>query len=435
MNVSELIIKKREGQALADAEIRWLIGAYSKGEVPDYQMSAMAMAIFFRGLSPDEVAVWTDAMMHSGTVVDLRHVPGPKVDKHSTGGVGDKVSLSLAPLVAACGLHVPMVSGRGLGHTGGTLDKLQAIPGFQVDLSLEHFARQVQEIGVCMIGQTESFDPADRKLYALRDVTGTVPSRELICSSIMSKKLAEGIDGLVLDVKVGSGAFMKTLDDARVLARAMIGIGERLGKRVRALLTDMSQPLGRMVGNGLEAMEAIEVLRGNGPPDLVELTWELGAEMLVLGDRATSIEQARLLLAQAVSDGSALEKMRQMVAWQHGDPAAVDDFALFPRARARHEYSSPRAGVLASVDTEQVGWAAVELGAGRERVDSPVDPAVGLEMLVRLGDRVEAGQPLAVVHYNEESRLARALARLKRAFSIEEEGAAVAGRPLVLDRL
>ncbi|MBM4321581.1 MAG: thymidine phosphorylase, partial [Deltaproteobacteria bacterium] len=335
MNVAMLIERKRDGGKLTAEEIRWLIGAYSRDEIPDYQMSAMAMAIFFRGLAPDELATWTEAMMQSGTLVDLAGVPGAKVDKHSTGGVGDKVSLCLAPLVAACGVRVPMVSGRGLGHTGGTLDKLQAIPGFQVDLGLAHFVRQVEAIGLCMIGQTASFDPADRKLYALRDVTGTVASKELICSSIMSKKLAEGIDGLVLDVKVGSGAFMKTMDDARALARTMIGIGQRLGKRVRALLTDMSQPLGRMVGNALEAMEAIEVLRGQGPPDLVELTHELAAEMLVLGGRAATVAEARPLLAQAVADGSALEKLRQMVAWQHGNPASVDDFSLFARARGR----------------------------------------------------------------------------------------------------
>ena len=434
LNVAELIAKKREGQQLSAEEIRWLVPAYSEGLVPDYQMSALAMAIFFRGLHPEELAAWTDAMMHSGEVVDLSGIEGPKVDKHSTGGVGDKVSLCLAPLVAACGLYVPMVSGRGLGHTGGTLDKLEAIPGFRVDLTIDHFVQQVNEIRVCMMGQTETLNPADRKLYALRDVTGTVPSQELICASIMSKKLAEGIDGLVLDVKVGSGAFMKSLADARRLARMMIGIGERLGKTVRALCTDMSQPLGRWVGNALESREAIEVLRGHGPPDLVELTLELGAEMLLVGGLVPDVQAGRSLLAQAIADGSGLEKMRQMVAHQHGDPAAVDDFSLFPKAREQEDLLAPRSGVLASVDTDQIGWAGMELGAGREAVGAKIDPAVGMEIHARIGQEVRAGEPLLAVHYNDPLRLARAMARLRTAFGIRDQLEEEPPR-LVLDRL
>jgi len=434
MNVAQLIERKRDGGVLLPDEIRALIAGFTAGSVADYQMSAMAMAVFFRGLEPEELAVWTDAMMRSGEVVDLSAIPGKKIDKHSTGGVGDKVSLCLAPLVAACGLKVPMVSGRGLGHTGGTLDKLEAIPGFRVDLDLAHFARQIGEIGVCMIGQTTTLDPADRKLYALRDVTGTVASRDLICSSIMSKKLAEGIDGLVLDVKVGSGAFMKTMEDARLLAGSMIAIGQRLGKQVRALLTDMSQPLGRQIGNACETIEAIEVLRGEGPADLVELTLELGAEMLVLGGLARTLEEGRAQQRQAIRSGEALTVLRRMIAAQHGDPAAVDDFSLFPRATQRFLLTAPTAGRLVRIDTDELGWAGVELGAGRERVDSAIDPGVGMELLVRLGDELDAGEPVLVVSYNEEDRLARALRRLGRAFEIVPEGE-VSLLPLVRERL
>ena len=435
MNVAELIERKRDGQTLEDSEIQWLIRAYTEGRLPDYQMAAMAMAVFFRRLDARELAAWTDAMLHSGEVVDLSGVPMVKVDKHSTGGVGDKVSLALAPLVAACGVAVPMVSGRGLGHTGGTLDKLEAIPGFRVDLGLDHFVEQVGAIGVCMIGQTATLAPADRKLYALRDVTGTVHSQELICASIMSKKLAEGIDALVLDVKVGSGAFMKTLEDARHLAGLMISIGTRLGKRVRALCTDMSQPLGRMVGNALETREAIDLLHGRAPADLTELTLELGVEMLCIAETKLTPAAARARLEQAVRDGSAAECMREMVRRQYGDPAVVDDpVGVMAQARARVDLPAPRAGVVSSIDTLALGWGAVDLGAGRERVDSQIDPAVGMEIHVRRGDTVTAGQPLLTVHYNDSARLQRAMARLQGAFVLGDE-ALGAQPPLVLDRL
>jgi len=435
MNVAEQIERKRDGHPLDDESIRWIIDAYTHERLPDYQMAALAMAVFFRGLNARELAAWTDAMLHSGEVVDLSHLPGVKVDKHSTGGVGDKVSLALAPLVAACGVPVPMVSGRGLGHTGGTLDKLEAIPGFRVDLDLRHFAEQVGAIGVCMIGQTATLAPADRKLYALRDVTGTVHSQELICASIMSKKLAEGLDGLVLDVKVGSGAFMKTLDDARHLAGLMISIGERLGKRVRALCTDMSQPLGRTVGNALETREAIDLLHGRAPADLTELTLELGVEMLLVADPALTAPAARARLQGAIADGSAAERMRQMVERQHGDPAVVDDpVGVMARAAHRWDLTAPRAGVLSSIDTLALGWAGVDLGAGRERVDSIIDPAVGLEVHARRGDAVEAGQPLVTVHYNDSARLERAAQRLRAAFVLGDSPLE-AQPPLVLDRL
>ena len=330
MRAYDIIRKKRDGVALSDEEIRAFLAGYTDGSIPDYQAAALAMAVFFRGLDPRELATWTDAMLHSGDVIDLSDLPGRKVDKHSTGGVGDKVSLCLAPIVAACGVKVPMVSGRGLGHTGGTLDKLEAIPGFTVDLPLARFREIVADVGLCLIGQTERLAPADRKLYALRDVTATVESIPLIASSILSKKLAEGIDALVLDVKVGRGAFMKTEDDARILARTMVDIGTRVGKQVVALLTDMSQPLGLAVGNALEVVEALEVLRGGGPADLVEITLALAAEMLVLGGVADDLDAGRARALEAIADGSALERMRRLVAAQGGDPSVIDDPANPP---------------------------------------------------------------------------------------------------------
>jgi pyrimidine-nucleoside phosphorylase len=429
----ELIKAKRDGKKLAPEDIRAFIEAYTAGTVPDYQMSAMCMAVFFRGMDAVELGAWTRAMLESGEVVDLSDTPGVKVDKHSTGGVGDKVSVSLAPLAAACGVPVPMISGRGLGHTGGTVDKLKSIPGFKMDLPTSEYRRLVREVGCCLISQTESIAPADRKLYALRDVTATVESLPLIASSIMSKKLAEGIDALVLDVKVGSGAFMKTVEDARLLARTMIGIGAEMGRKVTALLTDMDQPLGRTVGNALEIVEAVEMLRGRAPVDYTEVTLALTAEMLVLGGKAASIAEARQRVRKAAADGTAVIKLKEIVAAQGGDPRAIDDYGLLPRARSSTDVVAPRDGFVTAIDTEGVGLAAVALGAGRARVDSIIDPAVGFTLLRKVGEPVKKGEPVVRVHYNDPAPVQEVQERLLAAYQFGAQ--APAPRPLVVERL
>jgi pyrimidine-nucleoside phosphorylase len=429
----ELIKAKRDGRELPPEALRHFIAAYTAGEVPDYQMSALLMAVFFRGYSPAELAAWTEAMLHSGEVLDLSDVPGVKVDKHSTGGVGDKVSLSLAPLAAACGVPVPMVSGRGLGHTGGTLDKLESIPGFRVDLSVADYRRLVRDVGCCLIGQTASIAPADKKLYALRDVTATVDCIPLIASSIMSKKMAEGIDALVLDVKVGNGAFMKRPEDARLLARTMIAIGARMGRKVTALLTDMSQPLGAAVGNALEVVEAVEMLRGRAPADYTECTLALTAEMLVLGRRATDAQEARAMLQRVIDDGSAVEKLKEIVRSQGGDPRAIDDYSLLPQARETADVPAGADGFVSAIDTEGVGLAAVALGAGRERTDSRIDPAVGFTLLKKEGEAVRRGEPLVRIHHNGGPRVAEVRERLLKAYAVGAERPAP--RPLVMEHV
>lgn len=433
MRPYELIKTKREGRPLAQADIRAFIDGYTRGEIPDYQMSAMLMAIFFKGLSGEELGAWTQAMLNSGEVLDLSDIPGVKVDKHSTGGVGDKVSLSLAPLAAACGVPVPMISGRGLGHTGGTLDKLESVPGFRVDLSVAEYRKMVREVGACLIGQTATLAPADKKLYALRDVTATVDCIPLIASSIMSKKLAEGIDALVLDVKVGSGAFMKTQEDARTLARTMIEIGRHMGRKVTALLTNMEQPLGTTVGNALEVEEAVAMLEGNAPADYTEVTLALTAEMLVLGKKAQDEAQARALLQEAIRSGAAVRKLEEIVTWQGGDPRAVRDRSRLPKAKAVTEVGALAAGFVTAIDSEAVGLASVALGAGRERTDSRIDPAVGFTLLKKVGDPVGAGEPIVRIHYNDGARLADVTARLQAAYRVGPS--APASRPLVLERL
>jgi len=397
----DLIFEKREGGELSDASLRELVAAYTAGELPDYQMAAFLMAVFFRGMEGRELATFTDAMLHSGEVVDLSAVSGRKVDKHSTGGVGDKVSLCLAPIVAACGVPVPMVSGRGLGHTGGTLDKLEAIPGFRVDLGIDRYREIVAEHGLCLIGQTETLAPADRRLYALRDVTATVESIPLIASSILSKKLAEGIDALVLDVKVGRGAFMKTRARAEALATTMVELGTRMGKEVVALLTAMDEPLGRTVGNALETLEAIEILRGAGPSDLQEITFALAAQMLVLGRVAGDLEEGEKRARAAAADGSGLERFRRMVEAQGGDPRCVDDPTVLPQAAHKIPVPAPRAGAVREIDALSVGTSAMKIGAGRATKESVIDPAVGVVLQKKTGDRVEAGETLAVVHAND----------------------------------
>ncbi len=431
MRAYDIIKHKRDGKALAPESIRAFLNGYLAGEVPDYQMAALLMAVFFRGLTPDELNAWTDCMLRSGTVLDLSDIPGAKIDKHSTGGVGDKISLPLAALVASCGVKVPMISGRGLGHTGGTLDKLESIPGFETDLSIDRFRKQLADIGVSMIGQTSSLAPLDRRLYALRDVIAAVESLPLIASSIMSKKLAAGIDGLVLDVKVGSGAFMKNVDEARALAETMVAIGARMNKRVVAVLTDMNQPLGRAVGNSLEVEESLAVLNGEGPDDVVELTMVLGAQMLVLGGIAASTAEARPLLREAIERGRACATFETMVLAQGGDPAVVRDPRRLPRAAQRDEITAARAGYLQSIDTEQVGIAAMQLGAGRTRVDSPIDPAVGLTVQARLGEQIEKGQTLVVMHSNPGSNKDKARALLQDAFRVGPEPPPPA--PLILE--
>ncbi len=432
MRAVELIAQKRNGHPLDPDDIRALIAGYTRGEVPDYQMSALAMAVYFRGMQPDELSAWTDAMLRSGDVLDLSHIPGAKVDKHSTGGVGDKISLPLAPLVAACGVRVPMISGRGLGHTGGTLDKLESIPGFRTDLPVERFVAQVadDDMRLGLIGQTEEIAPADKRLYALRDVTATVESVPLIASSIMSKKLAEGIDGLVLDVKVGSGAFMKTEADARLLAETMVGIGNRMGCKTVALLTDMSEPLGRMVGNALEVRESIDILRGGGPADVRALTLRLAVEMLVLGGVSRSDAEARTV--EVLDSGAALKRFRAIVEAQGGDPAAIDDPSRLAQAPHVEAFVAKKAGYVTAIDTARVGLAAGCLGAGRARTDDVIDPAVGLEICVRLGDRVDAGQPLARIHHRSRG-LDDCRAHLSAAWTTGE--APPAERPLIIDRV
>lgn len=433
MRPQDLIRIKRDGRRMPAEAIAEFIKGVSDGSVPDYQAAALLMAIFWRGLDAEELSHWAHAMLHSGRVLDLSSIAAKKIDKHSTGGVGDKVSICLAPLVAACGVAVPMISGRGLGHTGGTLDKLEAIPGFRTDLNIDAFSKAVEELGICLIGQTSDLAPADRKLYALRDVTSTVESIPLISSSIMSKKLAEGIDGLVLDVKVGSGAFMKDLAQARQLAETLCGIGRRAGKSVTAYLTDMNQPLGREVGNASETREALEILHGKGPDDLWQLTLQLGAEMLVLGERTSDLEEAKALITKVRENGTAVEKMRACIERQGGNPAAVEDFSLLPQAKAKKEICAENSGVLAAVNCEGIGRAAMLLGAGRQKVSDVVDPAVGLTMQIRLGDKVEKGQALATLHYNDANKIAGAETLFRQ--SCEFSADPVEAPPLIYDVL
>jgi pyrimidine-nucleoside phosphorylase/thymidine phosphorylase len=426
----DVIRKKRDGQELSPAEIQYLVRAYTDGEIADYQVSAWLMAVILRGLTRSETSALTDAMLHSGDVLNLSELPAKKVDKHSTGGVGDKTSLVLAPLVAAGGLVVPMISGRGLGHTGGTLDKLEAIPGFSVNLTVPEFRRVLKECGCAMIGQTSEIAPADRKLYALRDVTATVESPYLICASIMSKKLAEGIDALVLDVKTGSGAFMKKEEDAVFLAELMVETGERMGKSVVALITNMDQPLGTHVGNSLEVIEVLEVLRGRGPGDLKELCIELAGWMFHLGGAAATVAQGKLEAERVIASGQALQKFRQMVSLQGGNIGSLDDPGKLPRAKYFREVVSPRGGFIAAMNCEAIGTACVVLGGGREQKEDAVDSAVGIVLHRKTGDQVRAGEPLCTIHSNSEARTARAVNLLLDSFQIAD-APAVETNPLV----
>lgn len=425
----ELIEMKREGQPLPAAGIEWLIDAYTNDVVPDYQMSAMAMAIMFNGLDPDELAVWTSAMIASGDTLDFSDIPVPKIDKHSTGGVGDKISIPLAPLVAECGVAVPMMSGRGLGHTGGTLDKLESIPGFEPRIDQKRFHEILAEHHLVLAGQSDTMVPADRKLYALRDASGTVPSIPLISSSIMSKKLSEGLDGLVLDVKTGSGAFMEELDDARELARTMVGIGVNSGVETVALITSMDQPLGREVGNANEIEESVAVLRGEGPDDVTELTFALGEVMLELA----GVDGGRDRLEETVASGAALQKLKDVAAAHGGDTSVLDDPSLLERATHEEVIPASEAGFVTRCDALTIGLAATRLGAGRERKEDDVDHGVGITLAAKLGDRVEPGDPLAMVRFNDRSRWESQKERLASAWSVEAE--APPSRNLVIERI
>jgi pyrimidine-nucleoside phosphorylase len=429
MRAVDLIRKKRDGGELTEEEIRYLIFGYTGEEIPDYQMSAWLMAVVWRGMTRRELALLVQTMLHSWRTLDLSHLPARKVDKHSTGGVGDKTSLIIAPIAAAAGVVVPMVSGRALGHTGGTLDKLESIPGFNVRLTLDEFRDVLGEIGCCLIGQTEEIAPADRKLYALRDATATVESPYLICASIMSKKLSEAIDGLVLDVKTGSGAFMKTEEEAAHLAELMVETGRAVGKKVVALLTGMDEPLGLAVGNSLEVIESVEVLRGGGPSDLRELCLELAAWMLLVGERAASVEEGRRLAAEILDSGRALEKFRQIVRRQGGDARALDDYSLLPQAAHRRHVVTAARGYVAEIDCEKVGLASVLLGAGREKKEDAVDPGVGLIVHKKLGDRVREGEPLVTLHYNAATNVDLAAGLVVESYRIADS--APKARPLV----
>ncbi len=433
MRAPDIIRKKRDGEPLEPAEIAWMVRGIATREVLDYQWSALLMAIYWRGMSPAETVALTEATLHSGTVVDLARIAGPKIDKHSTGGVGDKTSLILAPIAAAAGVLVPMVSGRGLGHTGGTLDKLESIPGFRVDLDLDQYARVLEQCGLVLVGQTAEIAPADKKLYALRDATSTVESIPLIAASIMSKKLAEGIDGLVLDVKTGDGAFMNTLERSQELARTMCEIGARMGKRMTALVTRMDEPLGRAVGNALEVIECAACLKGEGSADLMTLSIELAAEMVLMAGLEPSIETARAVCQRTLDDGAALERFRRVIAAQGGDPRVVDDPGLLPRARHQTPLLAPRSGYVVRARAKPIGHATMLLGAGRSRMDDGVDHSVGVMLHKKVGDHVAAGEPLCTLHHDGESRLDEARVLIQEAFEIADH--AVEPAPLMVERI
>lgn len=421
MRAVDLIRKKRDSGEHTREEIDFLISNYTQGVIPDYQMASWLMASWLRGLSHAETAALTEAMLHSGETLDFSSIPGKKVDKHSTGGVGDNASLILAPIVAAGGLTVPMISGRGLGHTGGTLDKLESIPGFDVNLSLDKFRSVLRECGMGLIGQTAEIAPADKKIYALRDATGTVENVGLICASIMSKKLAEGIDVLVLDVKTGSGAFMKTEKASTQLAELMVDTGERMGKKVVALVTDMDQPLGRFAGHSAEIIECIDVLKGKGPADLRELSCELAAWMFYLGEKTQSVDQGREFANELIENGKAKEKFAQGIALQGGDSRVIDEPERLPAAKSRLDVVAANAGFIESVECEQLGLALAILGGGRETKESTIDYGVALEFHRRIGDRVPIGAPLVTIHYNDDARLAQAQSMIAASYRIKPE--------------
>jgi pyrimidine-nucleoside phosphorylase len=418
MRPQDLIEKKRDGKDLTREEIAFLIRGYTRDEIPDYQMAAWLMAAFLNGMNDAETTALVEEMLHSGVTLKHDQIAEPKVDKHSTGGVGDKTSLVIAPVAAECGVAVPMISGRALAHTGGTLDKLEAIPGFRTNLSLDEFRDVLKRCGLALIGQTKEIAPADRKLYALRDLTATVPFRPFMCASIMSKKLAEGIDGLVLDVKTGAGAFMREFEDARKLAEMMASTGRAMGKRVVGLITDMNQPLGRWVGNGVETMEAIETLRGDLEGDFAELCLELAARMLIAGGVESDLETACDKAIDAITSGRALERFRACIEAQGGDPRVLDDTKLLPQADQQRVITAGRAGFITGVETDEVGRVVMDWGGGRLRLEDRIDHAVGLRLHAKIGDQVNADDPLVTAYYNDESKFEEMSARLRTAYRI-----------------
>jgi len=425
MRTVDIIERKRDGHALSEEELRFIIEGYVKGEIPDYQISALCMAIYFRGMTPEETAILTDLMMHSGDTIDLSAIEGIKVDKHSTGGVGDKTSLVVGPLVAACGGKVAKMSGRGLGHTGGTLDKMESVPGMDIFRTRDEFIEQVNRIGLAIIGQTARIDPADKKLYALRDVTATVESIPLIASSIMSKKLAAGSDAILLDVKFGCGAFMKTLEDAERLARAMVEIGNRLHRDTRAILTDMDQPLGLAVGNALEVKEAVLTLQGKGPRDLVELVKKAGAIMLQQSHIVETLEEGEARILAAIEDGSGLEKLAAMFEAQGGDASYIRDIAKFPLASHIVSIVAERSGYVRRIDSLRIGLCSMKLGAGRATMEDTIDMAAGILLQKKVGDQVRAGEVLCHCHTNKDD-VDAVFAEVRDAFELSDEPIEVA---------
>jgi pyrimidine-nucleoside phosphorylase len=431
MRTVDLIHRKRDGEELSADEIAFLVDGYTSGNIPDYQLSAFLMAVFFSGMTDREVSSLTDRMVQSGETADLSSIPGVKVDKHSTGGVGDKTSLIAAPLAAAAGVVVPMISGRALGHTGGTLDKLESIPGFRTDLTVEEFREQLMKHKLAFMGQTAQIAPADGKLYALRDATATVESIPLIASSIMSKKIGEGVDALVLDVKVGAGAFMKRQVDARRLAQMMVGIGRRVDKRVQALITDMNQPLGFAIGNALEVMEVSQTLQNVGPTDLTRLSLELASRMIFLGKITPTLEDARELAQKKLLDGSGYRKLKDVITAQGGNPQVLDRFELLPNATGAREISSPRAGYVSAIDAEYIGQASAMIGAGRDTKDDRIDPAVGVILEVKIGQKVDAGGVLCRLYYTSDEHVEEAAQLVEDAFRIS--GTVPEERELILE--
>jgi len=423
MIISEIIAKKRDGESLTREEIDFILSAYLSGAIPDYQMSAFLMAVFIQGMDLKETENLTWSMMNSGKILDLGFIPGIKVDKHSTGGVGDKVSLILAPLIACCGVPVPMVSGRGLGHTGGTLDKLESIPGFRTALSISEFVDNIKEIGISIMGQTKEIAPVDGKIYALRDVSGTVNSIPLITASILSKKLASGTDAIVFDVKCGNGAFMQSKENAIALASNLIRVCKKAGRKGIALITDMNEPLGNVVGNSIEMIEAVETIKGRGPDDLLEVTLSLGSYMLILGGKTNNFYKGKELLLEKIKQGEGLNKFKQLVSKQGGDPRVVDDYSLFPKTNYQIEVKSEKDGYVNHMDTKEIGLSAVELGAGRKKLNSPVDPDVGIMIKKKTGDRVIKNEELVKIFANDYQKGKRAEERIKTGYKISQKKA------------
>ena len=433
MTPYEIIARKRDGQELSAAEIHFFVSSYLAGTIKDYQMSAFLMAVFLKGMTDREISALTRSYIDSGTVIDLSDIPGKKVDKHSTGGVGDKVSILLAPLVASCGVPVPMISGRGLGHTGGTLDKLESIPGFKTDLSVREFKQLLQKHGVAMIGQTQDIVPADKRIYALRDVTATVESIPLITASIMSKKIAEGIDGLVLDVKVGSGAFIPERDRARALAQSLIRVGREFGKKVVACLTNMDQPLGNKIGNWLEVEECLDGFQGKAPSDLMELTYRLAAHMLVLGGQANNVQKARQLCEVAIASGRAFQKFLDMARAQGADVSILEHPENYPVAAYRATLEAWENGFLFGMQTREIGLAVVELGAGRLRAEDAVDAQAGIVLFKKIGDPVQKGEPILEIRTNKAAVIDAVMQRLRHALSISQT--TPKPNPLILEEI